>query len=243
MGDGDAASHHVETCEPMCEPVVYCPLSNPEISPEPLKSTRAASGAKGSREEIKESERCRLRFRCVLWPARRNPRPRDTKPRRSPRGGRFSHFLGHRRSRAKPSALPDRHLPSARAFVVYPVFANIIVAPAPVPPSRAHGNAAEKVITTELIQKYLDENQTLILAILENQNWGKLEACNQYQARLQQNLMYLAAIAMQPLPKPGANVVRGAGAAPRGGFQGSRGSPAPRLRARKIDTAPYSLRP
>ena len=74
------------------------------------------------------------------------------------------------------------------------------------PSVQAHGNPAEKVITTELIQKYLDENQTLILAILENQNVGKLEACNQYQARLQQNLMYLAAIAdAQPPSKPGAN--------------------------------------
>ena len=71
------------------------------------------------------------------------------------------------------------------------------------------------MITTELIQKSLDENQTLILAILENQNVGKLEACNQYQARLQQNLMYLAAIAdAQPPPKPGANAAQGgAGAA------------------------------
>ena len=54
---------------------------------------------------------------------------------------------------------------------------------------------AERVITTELIQKYLDENQSLILAILENQNVGKLSDCATYQTRLQQNLMYLAAIA------------------------------------------------
>ena len=54
---------------------------------------------------------------------------------------------------------------------------------------------AERVITTELIQKYLDENQSLILAIFENQNVGKLSDCATYQTRLQQNLMYLAAIA------------------------------------------------
>ena len=52
-----------------------------------------------------------------------------------------------------------------------------------------------RVVGSELIQKYLDENQQLILAILENQNVGKLQECAQYQARLQQNLMYLAAIA------------------------------------------------
>ncbi|KAH9566542.1 hypothetical protein CY35_04G133000 [Sphagnum magellanicum] len=55
--------------------------------------------------------------------------------------------------------------------------------------------AASSNITTELIQKYLDENKQLILAILDNQNLGKLNECATYQAKLQQNLMYLAAIA------------------------------------------------
>ncbi|XP_038683356.1 GRF1-interacting factor 3-like isoform X2 [Tripterygium wilfordii] len=50
-------------------------------------------------------------------------------------------------------------------------------------------------ITTEQIQKCLDENKRLILAILDNQNIGKLAECAQYQAQLQKNLMYLAAIA------------------------------------------------
>ena len=121
----------------------------------------------------------------------------------------FPTFSWRHRSRATPSASPvHEHLPPIPAFVLHPASADIIVAPHTHtrPSVQAHGNPAEKVITTELIQKYLDENQTLILAILENQNVGKLEACNQYQARLQQNLMYLAAIAdAQPPPKPGAN--------------------------------------
>ncbi|AQK39991.1 GRF1-interacting factor 3 [Zea mays] len=50
-------------------------------------------------------------------------------------------------------------------------------------------------ISTEQIQKYLDENKQLILAILENQNLGKLAECAQYQSQLQKNLLYLAAIA------------------------------------------------
>ncbi|CAM0949846.1 unnamed protein product [Alopecurus aequalis] len=50
-------------------------------------------------------------------------------------------------------------------------------------------------LSTEQIQKYLDENKQLILAILENQNLGKLSECAQYQAQLQKNLLYLAAIA------------------------------------------------
>ncbi|KAG6386370.1 hypothetical protein SASPL_155269 [Salvia splendens] len=45
------------------------------------------------------------------------------------------------------------------------------------------------------MMQYLDENKKLILAILDNQNLGKLAECAQYQAQLQKNLMYLAAIA------------------------------------------------
>ncbi|KAK9082756.1 hypothetical protein Scep_029227 [Stephania cephalantha] len=51
--------------------------------------------------------------------------------------------------------------------------------------------------------QYLDENKKLILAILDNQNLGKLAECAQYQAQLQKNLMYLAAIAdAQPQVTP-----------------------------------------
>eukprot|EP00242_Pyramimonas_sp_CCMP2087_P009286 CAMPEP_0198212094 /NCGR_PEP_ID=MMETSP1445-20131203/25519_1 /TAXON_ID=36898 /ORGANISM="Pyramimonas sp., Strain CCMP2087" /LENGTH=139 /DNA_ID=CAMNT_0043886473 /DNA_START=209 /DNA_END=625 /DNA_ORIENTATION=+ len=71
-----------------------------------------------------------------------------------------------------------------------------------------------QMVTPELIQKYLDENQQLILAILENQNLGKLNECVAYQGRLQQNLMYLAAIAdaqrpasaSPPVPPPASQM-------------------------------------
>ncbi|KAF2315176.1 hypothetical protein GH714_038332 [Hevea brasiliensis] len=55
----------------------------------------------------------------------------------------------------------------------------------------------ENPVTEDLdkIEKYLDENKKLIMAILDNQNLGKLAECAQYQAQLQKNLMYLAAIA------------------------------------------------
>ncbi|KAK9287890.1 hypothetical protein L1049_016333 [Liquidambar formosana] len=43
--------------------------------------------------------------------------------------------------------------------------------------------------------QYLDENNALILKILKNQNSGELSECAVNQAKLQQNLMYLAAIA------------------------------------------------
>ncbi|KAF7057622.1 hypothetical protein CFC21_064846 [Triticum aestivum] len=66
----------------------------------------------------------------------------------------------------------------------------------PMPPAAAApGMPPSAGLSTEQIQKYLDENKQLILAILENQNLGKLAECAQYQAQLQKNLLYLAAIA------------------------------------------------
>ncbi|KAL2557991.1 GRF1-interacting factor 1 [Forsythia ovata] len=56
-------------------------------------------------------------------------------------------------------------------------------------------------VTTDHIQQYLDENKSLILKIVESQNSGKVSECAENQARLQRNLMYLAAIAdSQPQP-------------------------------------------
>ncbi|VFQ62875.1 unnamed protein product [Cuscuta campestris] len=56
-------------------------------------------------------------------------------------------------------------------------------------------------LTTDHIQQYLDENKSLILKIVESQNSGKHAECAENQARLQRNLMYLAAIAdSQPPP-------------------------------------------
>ncbi|XVF57205.1 hypothetical protein PTKIN_Ptkin06aG0185800 [Pterospermum kingtungense] len=56
-------------------------------------------------------------------------------------------------------------------------------------------------VTSDHIQQYLDENKSLILKIVESQNSGKLSECAENQARLQRNLMYLAAIAdSQPQP-------------------------------------------
>ncbi|KZV31009.1 polyadenylate-binding protein-interacting protein 11-like [Dorcoceras hygrometricum] len=43
--------------------------------------------------------------------------------------------------------------------------------------------------------RMLDENKNLIMAILETQKMGKMAECAQFQAILQKNLMYLAAIA------------------------------------------------
>lgn len=71
------------------------------------------------------------------------------------------------------------------------------------PPGAVGAVSSPAGITTEQIQKYLDENKQLILAILENQNLGKLAECAQYQAQLQKNLLYLAAIAdAQPPQNP-----------------------------------------
>nr|XP_043633802.1 GRF1-interacting factor 1-like [Erigeron canadensis] len=50
-------------------------------------------------------------------------------------------------------------------------------------------------VTTDHIQQFLDENKSLILKIVESQNSGKMAECAEHQAKLQRNLMYLAAIA------------------------------------------------
>lgn len=63
------------------------------------------------------------------------------------------------------------------------------------------GYAAPSAVTTDHIQQYLDENKQLILAILDNQNNGKVEECERHQAKLQHNLMYLAAIADSQPPQ------------------------------------------
>ncbi|XP_065853279.1 GRF1-interacting factor 1 [Euphorbia lathyris] len=57
-------------------------------------------------------------------------------------------------------------------------------------------------VTTDHIQQYLDENKSLILKIVESQNSGKISECAENQARLQRNLMYLAAIADSQPPPP-----------------------------------------
>mmetsp|Transcript_54666 Transcript_54666/g.125895 ORF Transcript_54666/g.125895 Transcript_54666/m.125895 type:complete len:104 (-) Transcript_54666:262-573(-) len=49
----------------------------------------------------------------------------------------------------------------------------------------------------EEIEQYLEENNLLIEAILQNQNLGRLHECVPYQLQLQQNLIYLATFADQ----------------------------------------------
>jgi len=48
---------------------------------------------------------------------------------------------------------------------------------------------------SHLIAEYLDENNKLLEAIVQNQNAGRLHECIQYQLQLQQNLIYLATLA------------------------------------------------
>ncbi|XP_076904532.1 uncharacterized protein LOC143560008 [Bidens hawaiensis] len=64
------------------------------------------------------------------------------------------------------------------------------------PPSNTPLNA----ITADQIQKHLEDNKNLILIILECQNLGRYQECARYQAVLQKNLMYLAAIADAQTP-------------------------------------------
>ncbi|KAJ9546245.1 hypothetical protein OSB04_025952 [Centaurea solstitialis] len=68
-----------------------------------------------------------------------------------------------------------------------------------------HPKLSPNAITTEQIQKCLDDNKNLIIAIMENQKLGKFQECAQYQALLQKNLMYLAAIADAQPPTSQSN--------------------------------------
>ncbi|PHT31673.1 GRF1-interacting factor 1 [Capsicum baccatum] len=59
----------------------------------------------------------------------------------------------------------------------------------------------EQEAITSYQKLFLDENKSLILKIVESQNSGKLSECAESTAKLQRNLMYLAAIAdSQPQP-------------------------------------------
>ncbi|KAH6828158.1 hypothetical protein C2S53_015108 [Perilla frutescens var. hirtella] len=73
------------------------------------------------------------------------------------------------------------------------------------------------LVSTDQIQKYLDENKNLIMAILECQKMGKVAECAQYQAILQKNLMYLAAIAdAQPPGSSTSSQIPTSSVAPQG---------------------------
>ncbi|CAL8469221.1 g8762 [Coccomyxa elongata] len=63
-----------------------------------------------------------------------------------------------------------------------------------------------QVPTTEVVQQYLEDNESLIRTILECINAGRVEDAVTYQQRLQQNLMWLAGIAdSQAPPTPSAS--------------------------------------
>ena len=63
--------------------------------------------------------------------------------------------------------------------------------------SSSHDAAARPAPTESELQQYLEENNKLLEAILQNQNMGRLHECVQYQLQLQQNLIYLATHADQ----------------------------------------------
>jgi len=54
---------------------------------------------------------------------------------------------------------------------------------------------ASKPLESSDVQRYLDENQALLAAIVENINKGRAEEASTLQLRLQRNLLYLASLA------------------------------------------------
>ncbi|KAI3705865.1 hypothetical protein L1987_76114 [Smallanthus sonchifolius] len=61
------------------------------------------------------------------------------------------------------------------------------------PDAKHEVNGSDRL--SNMSKQYLEDNKNLIMAILEYQKLGKFQECAQYQAVLQKNLMYLAAIA------------------------------------------------
>mmetsp|Transcript_20322 Transcript_20322/g.51471 ORF Transcript_20322/g.51471 Transcript_20322/m.51471 type:complete len:80 (+) Transcript_20322:78-317(+) len=66
-------------------------------------------------------------------------------------------------------------------------------------------------LTTEQIQKMLDDNFTYLKAIVDQQNLQRLPEMQQYQEKLQHNLMLLAKIADGNNPGGAAAGAAGAG--------------------------------
>lgn len=105
--------------------------------------------------------------------------------------------------------------------------------------------ASQNQVTTDIIQQYLDENKQLILAILDNQNSGKADECAENQAKLQRNLMYLAAIAdsqpqMTTMAQYPSNAVMQSGARYMQHQQSPQMAPQPLLAARSSIMYPQS---
>lgn len=64
--------------------------------------------------------------------------------------------------------------------------------PDPPPPQRA---PQKRELNSALMERYLDENQCLLQAIMEAQNHHRIKDAVAYQQQLQQNLLYLVALA------------------------------------------------
>ena len=72
--------------------------------------------------------------------------------------------------------------------------------PSPSPTSTSPSSASPQShrvtpYTSEQVQHFLDDNQTLLTAVIENANAGKLGSAATYLQRLQSNLLILASLA------------------------------------------------
>ncbi|KAK9845851.1 hypothetical protein WJX81_004132 [Elliptochloris bilobata] len=81
-------------------------------------------------------------------------------------------------------------------------------------PASSAGSVPPALPSTEVIQQYLEDNEALIQTINDAINLGRFDNATLYQAQLQRNLMWLAAIADAPttgtLPQPPLPSQRGA---------------------------------
>jgi hypothetical protein len=125
----------------------------------------------------------------------------------------FNQFAVRQQQQQQQQQIGYAQLQQQQGGVTVPAVASAPqpAAPAPAPQSQPPPAAAATAtpqqpqappaISTELLQTYLDENQMLLEAIVQQQNHGKLQNTLQYQLKLQQNLLFLATLADANPPK------------------------------------------
>ena len=69
--------------------------------------------------------------------------------------------------------------------------------------TQQHRAASQALLSADMVQRVLDENQQLILAVIENQHKLQAHECSEYLSKLHRNLMMLATFGDNQVNTPG----------------------------------------
>jgi hypothetical protein len=69
--------------------------------------------------------------------------------------------------------------------------------------TQQHRAASQALLSADMVQRVLDENQQLILAVIENQHKLQAHECSEYLGKLHRNLMMLATFGDNQVNTPG----------------------------------------